>query len=59
MNVLYRTAQFGITEELKGVNENIVVGVPINRGTGSRSIRLEFNNHNNHSSVINHSTHEK
>jgi len=45
---LYRTAQFGITEELKGVNENIVVGVPINRGTGSRSIRLEFNNHSNH-----------
>jgi len=44
MNVLYRTAQFGITEELKGVNENIVVGVPINRGTGSRSIRLEFKN---------------
>jgi len=48
MNILYRTAQFGITEELRGVNENIIVGVPINRGTGSRDIRLEFNNHNNH-----------
>ncbi|OQX50623.1 MAG: hypothetical protein B5M53_12215 [Candidatus Cloacimonas sp. 4484_209] len=42
MNVLLYAAIQGMTDELRGVNENIVAGVPINQGTGSRDIRLRF-----------------
>jgi len=42
MNVLLYAAIQGMVDELRGVNENIVAGVPINQGTGSRDIRLRF-----------------
>ena len=44
MNVLLYAAIQGMVDELRGVNENIVAGVPINQGTGSRDIRLRFKN---------------
>jgi len=42
MNVLLYAAIQGMTDELRGVNENIIAGIPINQGTGNRNIRLRF-----------------
>ena len=44
LSVLYYAAIQGVTDELEGVNENIVAGIPINQGTGNRDIKLRFKN---------------
>ena len=42
MSILFHAAIQGMTDELRGVNENIIAGIPINQGTGNRDIRLRF-----------------
>jgi len=44
LSVLYHAAIQGVTDELEGVNENIIAGIPINQGTGNRDIKLRFKN---------------